>query len=71
MKQLTCNICYDEEVGPVEAICTLLNVVDSPFKKGVKVAIIKEESEECGEKYTLWDYKDWKKLERYHEKENC
>lgn len=71
MKQLTCNICYDEEVGPVEATCTLLNVVDNPFEKGVKVAIVKEESEEYGEKYTLWDYKDWKKLERYHEKENC
>lgn len=64
MKQLECNILYDKEVGPVVVKCTLLNIEDNKYKKNSKVAIVKEESQEFGIRYTIWDYKDWEKLEK-------
>ena len=64
MKELTCNILYDKEIGPVETRCTLLNVLNNKYKKGSKVAIVKEESEHFGITYTIWDLKDWQKLEK-------
>lgn len=67
MKELTCNVLYDKEVGPVEVKCTLLNIENNKYKKESKVAIVKEESNEFGIFYTIWDFKDWEKLE----KESC
>lgn len=66
MKQLECNVLYDKEVGPVEIKCTLLTdfIVERAIKKGSKVAIVKEESKEFGIKYSIWDLKDWQKLEK-------
>lgn len=66
MKQLECNVLYDKEVGPVTVKCTLLTdfIVERAVKKGSKVAIVKEESEEFGIKYSIWDLKDWQKLEK-------
>lgn len=64
MKELTCNVLYDKEVGPVEVKCTLINIEDNKNKKNSKVAIVKEESEEFGTHYTIWDYKHWEKAEK-------
>ena len=64
MKELTCNILRDKEIGPIETKCTLLNILDNKYKKGHKIAIVKEESEQFGITYTIWDLEDWKKLEK-------
>lgn len=72
MKEMICNVMYDKEVGPVEVKCTLLTTVKAPkdVKQGEDIVIIKEESEEYGTRYSIWDKKDYIKfVKNYEEKE--
>ena len=63
---MVCNVLYDKEVGPVQVKVTPLTSLAIPrdIKQGEEIIIVKEESEEYGVRYSIWDKKDWKKFEK-------